>query len=85
MYLSHEDNEPLTGCQDEPTYYTEDGTPIHWLGEFLGTGDDDSTGLTALRDLLDAAAPHLEAEGSPMTRLYANALAAELDAMGVGL
>ena len=85
MYVPNEDNQPVTGCQEEPTYYLEDGTPVHWLGEFLGNEDDDSTSLVALRDLLDATAPHLEDQATPMARLYASALAAELDALGVGL
>ena len=70
-------------CNDEISYFQEDGTPVHWLGDF--TGGDDPTSLSALRDMLDAAAPHLEAETSPMARLYASALAAELDDMRVGL
>ena len=85
MYVPNEDNERLSECQDEPTYYLEDGTPIHWLGEFLGTGDDDPTGLIAFRDMIDAVTPHLEARGTPMARLWTSCLAAELDDMGVGL
>ena len=76
-------NCPDMGGQ-EFMYRDAEGQLVHYLGNFTGDSDD-PTSLVALRDMLDAAAPHLEAEGSPMTRLYANALAAELDAMGVGL
>lgn len=78
------DHENLPCCNDEISYFQEDGTPVHWLGDFTGQ-DDDSTSLTALRDMLDAASLHLEDQGTPMAQLYASALAAELDAMGVGL
>ena len=84
MYVPEKDNERFTGCQESPTYFTEDGTPVHWIGDFTGTEDDDPTSLIALRDMLDAASLHLEAEGSPMVRLYAGELAEALDAMGVG-
>ena len=82
----HEPLYDLGPCCNEPvTYYADDGTPVHWIGEFLGSDEDDPTGLTALRDMLDACGIQLESEGTPMTQLYASSLAAELDQMGVGL
>ena len=72
------DHENLPCCNEEISYYQEDGTPVHWLGDFTEQ-DNDHTSLTALRDLLDAVYPRLETEGSPMTQLYAHSLAIALD------
>ena len=79
---NNDSNCPDMGGQ-EFFYRDADGHLVHYLGDFTGD-EDDPTGLTALRDMLDAASPHLEAVGSPMAQLYASALASELDAIGVG-
>ena len=77
------DHENLPCCNDEISYFQEDGTPVHWLGDFTEQ-DDDPAGLVALRDMLDAAYLRLETRGTPMAQLYASSLAAELDDMRVG-
>ena len=76
-------NCPNRGGQE--FYYRDaEGQLVHYLGDF--TGDEDGpTSLVALRDMIDAVTPHLEAHGTPMARLWTSCLAAELDDMGVGL
>ena len=50
--------------------------------EFDGAGTEfDSVSLISLRDMLDAVADDLVAQGSPMVRLYAGELAVALDKM----
>ena len=68
MDVPHEDNEPLEGCQETPTYYLETGPE----------------GLEALRDQLDISGDNLELVGTPIAILHARGLARELDRMRTG-
>ena len=70
MYVPHEDNERLTGCQESPACYTNDK-------------DEGPVSLQGLRDLLDAITPAIEAKATPLVRLFAGELAHALDEFGL--
>ena len=79
LFHPHDSEQPFDG--QEPDRYDDEGRPV---GDFTEAQENCPVSLRGLRDLIDAVTPEIEANATPMVRLYAGELAHALDELGVG-